>query len=52
MPLIFMPILMLDYERRNIPAMDSDGCNASLLNPLNKTDGILELKPQRTIKLV
>lgn len=40
---------MLDYQRRNLPAVDSDGCNASLLNPLNKIDGILKLKTQKQL---
>lgn len=35
-----------------VPAVDSDGCNTSPFNPLNQTDGVFQLKPHHSRKLV
>lgn len=35
-----------------VPAVDSDGCNTSPLNPLNQTDGVFQLKPHHSRTLV
>lgn len=32
--------------------MDSDGCNTSPFNPLNQIDGVFQLKPHHSRKLV
>lgn len=36
----------------SLPAMDGDGSDAGLLNPLDQTDGVLQLKPVNNMKPV
>lgn len=40
---VFMPMWISDDDNRSLPAMDSNGCNTSPLNPLNQADRVLQL---------
>lgn len=44
--------MMTHPKKRNLPAMDSDGCNTRLLDPLNEADRVLQLKPHHIIKFL